>query len=236
MHSHSYGKPVIEFDNVWKIYKMDEVNVVALSGISFTIKKGELVGIVGPSGSGKSTCMHLMGTLDLPTKGKVLLDGKDVSKFSESELARFRGKKIGFVFQTFNLIPTLTARENVELPMVFQGIPPEIRKKRAIELLNQVNLSHRINHHPAQLSGGERQRVAVARALANDPEIILADEPTGNLDSKSGKEVMDLLIGLHDNQNKTVIIVTHDLNIAKGLHRIIHLKDGKIVGETKWKK
>lgn len=232
MHNHTYGKPIIEFDNIWKVYKMDKVNVPALRGLSFTIRKGELVGIVGPSGCGKSTCMHIIGTLDLPTKGQYLLDGRDVTKLSQEELARLRGKKIGFIFQTFNLIPTLTAMQNVELPMIFQGINPEIRKKRAVELLKIVNLSNRINHHPAELSGGERQRVAVARALANDPEIVLADEPTGNLDSKTGKEIMDLLISLHDVHKKTVIIVTHDLNIAKGLHRIIHLIDGKVVGDS----
>jgi len=231
MHNHTYGAPIIEFENVWKTYKMDKVNVQALCGVSLKIQKGELVGIVGPSGCGKSTCMHLMGTLDLPTRGKVLLNGKDISKFKDVELARLRGKEIGFVFQTFNLIPTLTARENVELPMVFQNIDAHTRRKKSTELLKLVNLSNRINHHPAELSGGERQRVAVARALANNPEIILADEPTGNLDSKTGKEIMELLIGLHDEHQKTVIIVTHDLNIAKGLHKIIQLKDGQVVGD-----
>ena len=221
---------LIEFKDVWKIYKMGKVDVPALRGISFKINKGELVGIVGPSGSGKSTCMHLIGSLDIPTKGKVLIKGKDITKFSESELATLRGKEIGFVFQTFNLIPSLTALENVELPMVFQNIKENERRKRAIELLKKVGLSHRINHLPAEMSGGERQRVAIARALANNPDIILADEPTGNLDSKTGKEIMDLLINLNKEHRKTVIIVTHDLNIAKGLKRLIHLKDGKIIG------
>ncbi|MCD6547762.1 MAG: ABC transporter ATP-binding protein [Nanoarchaeota archaeon] len=221
---------LIEFRDVWKIYKMGKVDVPALRGISFKINKGELVGIVGPSGSGKSTCMHLIGSLDIPTKGKVLIKGKDITKFSESELATLRGKEIGFVFQTFNLIPSLTALENVELPMVFQNIKENERRKRAIELLKKVGLSHRINHLPAEMSGGERQRVAIARALANNPDIILADEPTGNLDSKTGKEIMDLLINLNKEHRKTVIIVTHDLNIAKGLKRLIHLKDGKIIG------
>ena len=221
---------LIEFRDVWKIYKMGKVDVPALRGISFKINKGELVGIVGPSGSGKSTCMHLIGSLDIPTKGKVLIKGKDITKFSESELATLRGKEIGFVFQTFNLIPSLTALENVELPMVFQNIKENERRKRATELLKKVGLSHRINHLPAEMSGGERQRVAIARALANNPDIILADEPTGNLDSKTGKEIMDLLINLNKEHRKTVIIVTHDLNIAKGLKRLIHLKDGKIIG------
>jgi len=230
MHNHTYGKPIIEFEDVWKVYKMDKVNVPALRGLTFKIHKGELVGIVGPSGCGKSTCMHIIGTLDLPTKGKFLLNGNDVSKLSQEELARLRGKEIGFVFQTFNLINTFTARQNVELPMIFQGTDSEKRKKRAIELLKQVGLGNRINHLPTEMSGGERQRVAVARSLANDPDIVLADEPTGNLDSKTGKEIMDLLIHLHDTHKKTVIIVTHDLNIAGGLHRLIKLKDGQVVG------
>jgi putative ABC transport system ATP-binding protein len=232
MHTHTYGHPVVEFHNVWKTYKMDEVTVQALCGLTFTIKKGELVGIVGASGSGKSTCMHIIGTLDLPTKGKYLLNGKDVSKLGQEELAHLRGKDIGFIFQTFNLIQTFTAAQNVELPMVFQGVAPEVRKEKAASLLKLVGLGERINHLPTEMSGGERQRVAVARALANDPEIILADEPTGNLDSKTGKEIMDLLISLHDERQKTVIIVTHDLNIAQGLHRIIHLKDGVVESDT----
>ncbi|MCD6575581.1 MAG: ABC transporter ATP-binding protein [Nanoarchaeota archaeon] len=221
-------KNLIEFKDVWKIYKMGEVNVPALRGVSFNIERGELVGIVGPSGSGKSTCMHLIGTLDVPTRGVVKIKGKDITKFTRSELAKMRGKEIGFVFQTFNLIPSLTALQNVELPMIFQNVKKEERVTRAKELLSEVGLKHRINHLPSEMSGGERQRVAIARALANNPDIILADEPTGNLDSKSGKEIMDLLISFNKNKGKTVIIVTHDLNIAKGLKRLIHIKDGKV--------
>ncbi len=223
-------KHLIEFRDVWKIYKLGKVDVPALRGVSFNINKGELVGIIGPSGSGKSTCMHLIGTLDVPTKGKIFFKGKDITKFKESELAILRGKEIGFVFQTFNLLPSLTALENVELPMIFQNVLPEIRKKRAVKLLKLVGLGNRINHLPSEMSGGERQRVAVARALANNPDMILADEPTGNLDSKTGREIMDLLIALNKKEGKTIIIVTHDLDISRGLQRLIKLKDGKIVG------
>ena len=222
--------PLIEFKNVNKIYKMGSVEVPALCGVSFKIDKGELIGIIGASGSGKSTCMHLVGSLDTPTNGKILLKGKDITTYTEDELARVRGREIGFVFQTFNLIPSMTALENVELPMIFQEFPLERRRKKAIELLKLVGLTKRINHLPSELSGGERQRVAIARALVNNPDIVMADEPTGNLDSKTGKEIMDLLIGLNKKEGKTVIIVTHDLEIAKGLKRLIKLKDGAIVG------
>lgn len=224
------GQPLIEFQSVWKIYKMDEVEVTAISSVDLKIQKNELVAIVGPSGSGKSTLMHLIGLLDVPTKGKIFYKGKDITKFTEDELAKLRGKEIGFVFQTFNLISYLTALENVELTMMFQGADKAKRRKRATELLKTVGLEKRMNHLPSQMSGGERQRVAIARALANDPEIILADEPTGNLDSKTGQEIMNLLVSLHDNQKKTVILVTHDVDIAHGLHKIIRIRDGKIVG------
>lgn len=221
---------VIEVKNVWKVYKMGKVDVPALRGLSLNIKKGEFVIIMGPSGSGKSTAMNCIGCLDVPTKGRVFLDGKDISKMNESRLAQIRGRRIGFIFQTFNLINTLSAIENVTLPMVFRGAYEADRKERAAQLLVSVGLSKRMYHKPAELSGGEQQRVAIARALANDPEIILADEPTGNLDSKMGRQIMDLLLDLHIKQRKTLVIVTHDLRFArmKHLEKIFYLKDGKI--------
>lgn len=219
---------VIELRDVWKTYKMGDVKVDALKGMSIKILKGEFVSIQGPSGSGKSTLMYLIGCLDLPTKGHIFLDGQDISKLDESELATIRGRKIGFVFQAFNLISTLAAGENVTLPMVFQDIPNESKSKKAEELLNLVGLSHRVNHRPNQMSGGEMQRVAIARALANDPEIILADEPTGNLDSTSGHAIMNLLVDLHEKQGRTIIVVTHDPYIAKYAKRRINLVDGHI--------
>jgi putative ABC transport system ATP-binding protein len=221
-------KALIELDNVWKIYRMGEVDVPALRGVSFSIYSGDCVSIMGPSGSGKSTCMHIVGCLDLPTKGKLLLGGNDVTKMQESDLATIRGKKIGFVFQQFNLIRSLTAFENVMLPMLFQSDSKGSREKRASDILSMVGLGSRMHHRPGQLSGGEQQRVAIARALANDPEIILADEPTGNLDSTSGKAVMDILINLHEKMNKTLVVVTHDPYIAKHTHRLIYLQDGQL--------
>jgi len=218
---------IIRLHNVHKDYKMGESVVAAVEGANLSIKKGDFLAIVGPSGSGKSTIMNLVGALDLATEGSILLDGQDIEHLEESELAQIRGKKIGFIFQTFNLIPTLTAKENVMLPMVFQGYSNVERIERAEKLLEEVSLSHRLNHLPNELSGGERQRVAIARALANDPEVILADEPTGNLDSKTGKEVIEMFKKLNK-QGKTIIMVTHDLNIAKQAKRKIILKDGRI--------
>lgn len=220
---------IIRLEDVWKIYHMDEVNVPALSGMNIDIKKGEFVAVVGPSGSGKSTCMNLIGCLDIPTRGKVFLEHHDISKLSESDLAQIRGMKIGFVFQTFNLIPTLTALDNVMLPMTFQGIPRNQRMEIAKNLLIKVGLEYRINHLPGELSGGERQRVAIARALSNNPEVILADEPTGNLDSKTGNEIIDMLKILNK-EGKTIVMVTHDTSITKHAKRIIHIKDGKNIG------
>src|SRR3989339_1769572 len=188
---------IIKLENVWKIYKMGEVEVPALRGLNLKIKRGEFVAVQGASGSGKSTALNSIGCLDVPTKGRVYLEDKDISKLPESELAQIRGKKIGFIFQQFNLISTLTALENVTLPMIFQNIPSEERVMKAKELLALVGLADRVNHRPTELSGGQQQRVAIARSLINDPEIILADEPTGNLDSKSGQQVMDMLEKLH---------------------------------------
>ncbi|MEA3378768.1 MAG: ABC transporter ATP-binding protein [Nanoarchaeota archaeon] len=226
-------KPVIELKDVWKVYQMGEVEVAAVRGISLNIRKGEFAAIIGASGSGKSTTMNMIGCLDNPSKGDILLDGQNIRHMNESQLALARGKKIGFIFQTFNLIPSLNAMENVMLPMTFQNFPQEIKEKRAKYLLNKVGLKERFDHRPSQLSGGERQRVAVARALSNDPEMILADEPTGNLDSKTGIHIMELLNELNDKEGKTIILVTHDLHIAKGAERVISLKDGKIIEDYK---
>lgn len=222
---------MIHLKNAQKVYLMGEVRVPALRGIDLTMQPGEFVAIMGPSGSGKSTLMHLLGCLDLPSDGIVQLDGHDVTKLDEDRLAQIRGKKIGFVFQTFNLIPTLTALENVELPLFFQGVSRVERRVRAAELLGKVGLDGRMHHKPSQLSGGERQRVAIARALANNPEIILADEPTGNLDSESGKAILDLLAQLH-REGKTIILVTHNPEAAAYTQRILRIRDGLLVEEV----
>ena len=226
-------KTIIKLENVWKIYKLGEVDVYALRGLNLTVKEGEFVAIIGPSGAGKSTTLNMIGCLDLPTKGKVYLDGKDVSKLSEDELAKIRGKKIGFVFQTFNLISSLNALENVMVPMIFQNVERSKAIQRAKHLLSIVGLEKRMYHKPSQLSGGERQRVAIARALANDPEIILADEPTGNLDSRTSEEIIDMFAKLHDDFGKTLVIITHELDIAKKAKRIERLQDGQIVSYVK---
>ena len=220
---------IIKLDNVCKTYKLGkEVDVKAVCHAHFDIKKGEFMAIMGPSGSGKSTLMNLVGALDLPSNGRIFLENKDIAHLHESDLAQVRGKKIGFIFQQFNLIGTLTAKENIMLPMMFQGTSSEERERKAIELLKKVKLDDRANHKPGELSGGQQQRVAIARALANDPDVILADEPTGNLDSKTGKEIIDFLKELNK-QGKTIIMVTHDLNVAKQARRIIHIIDGKIM-------
>jgi len=222
-------KSIIKLENVWKIYEMGEVKVKALQGLSLDVNEGEFLAIMGPSGSGKSTAVNMIGCLDVPTKGKIMLDQHDISKLSESDLAQIRGRKIGFIFQQFNLIPTLTALENVALPIVFQSVDRETRTKRATKLLEIVELGDRMKHKPAELSGGQQQRVAIARALANDPEVILADEPTGNLDSSTGETVMGFLQKLNRKEGKTIIIVTHDNNVAKHANRIEFLKDGKVI-------
>lgn len=223
--------PVIELQDVWKIYKMGNVEVPALRGVSIKVFPGEFVAIMGPSGSGKSTAMNMVGCLDVPTRGSIFLDGQDISKLSESDLAQIRGRKIGFIFQTFNLMPGLTALENVMLPMTFQDVPRSEREMRAEKLLGLVELSDRLNHKPTELSGGQQQRVAIARSLANDPDVILADEPTGNLDTKTGKDVMKMLSNLHKEEKKVIIMVTHDPNVSQYAERILHLKDGKIVSD-----
>jgi putative ABC transport system ATP-binding protein len=220
---------LLELEHVSKIYRLDEVEVKALDDVSLKINKNDFIAITGPSGSGKSTLLHIMGCLDRPTKGKVFLEGKDVSILNDAELARVRGRKIGFVFQFFNLYPTLTALENVELPMIIVEKDKKERRERALQLLEIVGMAKRAEHLPSQLSGGERQRVAIARALANNPPLILADEPTGNLDSKTGKEIISLLAKLREEEEKTVVIVTHEPTIAKYAEKIIYLSDGKII-------
>jgi len=220
---------LIKLEDVHKIYKMDSTEVPALNGISLSINKGDFVALIGPSGSGKSTAMNLVGCLDLASKGEIYLKEHNIKHLSESDLAQIRGKQIGFIFQVFNLVPSLTALENVALPMAFQNVPRGIRLKRARELLEQVGLSDRMKHLPSQLSGGQIQRVAIARALINDPEIILADEPTGNLDTKTGDEIMKLLYDLN-RKGKTIILVTHNPDLTKLANKIIRLKDGKLVG------
>ncbi|MBW2975502.1 ABC transporter ATP-binding protein [Candidatus Woesearchaeota archaeon] len=226
-------KDIIRLENVWKIYQMGEVKVPALRGLNLRVRKGEFLAIMGSSGSGKSTSMNMIGCLDVPTKGKVFLEDQNISHLSESDLAQIRGKKIGFIFQTFNLISTLSALDNVALPMIFQNIPKEERVRRSTELLEMVGLSERIRHKPSELSGGQQQRVAIARSLINDPEVILADEPTGNLDSESGHKVIDFLQDLHKREKKTIVMVTHDEDIAKNAERLEYLYDGQIVKQKK---
>lgn len=226
------GVPIIELQNLWKTYHLGEVPVNALKGINIKVYRGDFIIILGKSGSGKSTLMNMVGALDIPTRGKIFLDGKDILHFNESTLAQVRGKKIGFVFQQFNLMPVLSASENISLPMLFQNTSAKERRQRAEELLKIVGLEKRGHHRPTELSGGEQQRVAIARALANDSEIILADEPTGNLDSKTGLQIMNLLKKLHEEQGKTIILVTHDVNLIKYAHRTIYLKDGLVISDN----
>ena len=224
---------IIRIENVWKIYEMGDVKVNALRGLNLEVKRGDFVAVMGPSGSGKSTAVNMIGCLDIPSKGKVFLEHRDISKLTESDLAQIRGQKIGFIFQQFNLIPTLTALDNVMLPMVFQGTVEKERRERATHLLEMVGLGERIHHRPTELSGGQQQRVAIARSLSNDPEVVLADEPTGNLDQHTGKIIMDFLKKLHKEEGKTIIMVTHDANVAKQAHRVEHLVDGSIVKSKK---
>ena len=225
-------KNVISVENITKTYYIGDNTLQVLKGMSFDIKKGEFVSIVGKSGSGKTTLVNQIGCLDQPTTGKIIIDNEVVANADENELARIRGEKIGYIFQKFNLIKTLSALENVEMPMIFQDIPKEDREKRAKELLKEFDMGERLLNKPSELSGGQQQRVAISRALANDPEIILADEPTGNLDSKTGIIVMDYLKKLHK-QGKTIILITHDDKLSKYAQRIITLVDGKIIEDKK---
>jgi putative ABC transport system ATP-binding protein len=226
---------VIKTEALAKVYEMGAEKVHALNGIDLEIRKGEYVAIMGPSGSGKSTLMNLIGCLDSPSSGRYWLAGRLVSDLDDDELAYIRNKEIGFVFQTFNLLPRATALHNVELPLIYNGTPSEERLVRAKKALEKVDLSERMNHKPNELSGGQRQRVAVARALVNSPSIVLADEPTGNLDSKTGDEIMALFANLHS-QGNTIILVTHENDIAQHAHRIIHIRDGKIASDQAIKK
>ncbi len=222
---------IIELQDVWKIYRMGEHDVPALAGINLTIGKSEFIAIMGPSGCGKSTAMNIIGCLDVPTRGKVLLEGKDVSKLGGNELARIRGKKIGFVFQTFNLYPTLTVIENIRLPLRIHEFDESKVEDTSRRLLDTVGLSDRGAHFPSQLSGGQQQRVAVARALSTSPAILLADEPTGNLDTRAGSEIMDVFKSLN-REGVTIVVITHDPRIAEYAGRVVKMLDGKIVGET----
>src|SRR5271163_4694418 len=220
----------IRTEDLWKTYEMGAEHLHALRGVSIEIRRGEYVAIMGPSGSGKSTLMNLIGCLDTPSKGRYWLAGRLVSELNDDELAYIRNKEIGFVFQTFNLLPRATALHNVELPMIYNGTPSEERQERAKKALAQVDLADRMMHKPNELSGGQRQRVAIARALVNSPSIVLADEPTGNLDSKTGAEIMALFENLYQ-QGNTIILVTHENDIAQHAHRIIHIRDGKIASD-----
>lgn len=222
---------LIEVKDLYKIYNPGENEVRALDGINLTVEKGEFLAIVGQSGSGKSTFMNMIGLLDIPTSGTYLLDGIDVSSMTDDELSEIRNKKIGFIFQGFNLIPSLNAVENVELPLVYRGMKKEERHKLALEALERVGLSHRLDHLPKQMSGGQQQRVAIARAVAARPPVILADEPTGNLDSHSSVEVMKILHELHK-EGRTIILITHDNDIANEAERVIRIQDGQIISDV----
>src|SRR5213079_2961035 len=228
----NHNQALIRTEDLWKTYEMGSTEVQALQGVTFQINRNEYVAIMGPSGSGKSTLMNLIGCLDTPTKGRYWLNGKLVSEMDDDELARIRNKEIGFVFQTFNLLARATALHNVELPLIYSGIPSKDRTERAKKSLAMVELADRMHHKPNELSGGQRQRVAIARALVNHPSIILADEPTGNLDSQTGIEIMKLLDRLHDEGN-TIILVTHEHDIARYAHRVISIRDGKIASDER---
>jgi len=224
---------IIAVENLTRTYHLGEVEVPALCGVSFAVERGELLAVMGPSGSGKSTLMNLLGCLDQPTSGSYRLDGEEVGLLNDNQLADIRSRKIGFVFQTFNLLTRTTALDNCELPLIYSGVSVRERRKRAQAVLEAVGLGDRLHHHPSQLSGGQQQRVAVARALINRPAIILADEPTGNLDSKSGVEIMRIIQQLNAEQGITVLIVTHDPFIARHARRILHMQDGLIVGDDR---
>ena len=221
---------MIRLEDVTKIYQMGEVEVGALQGVSLEIDEGEIVAIMGPSGSGKSTLMHVIGCLDVPTAGRYVLDGQDIGAMSDNRLSEIRGRQIGFVFQTYNLLPRLTARANVEIPLVY-GRGSD-RGRRALEALERVGLGDRANHKPAELSGGQQQRVGIARALVKQPRILLADEPTGNLDSQSSGEIMAILKSLNEDAGLTVILVTHELDIANHARRVVSMLDGRVIGDS----
>ena len=221
---------MIKLEHIFKIYEMGENKVYALDDVSLHVAAHEFVSVIGPSGSGKSTLMNMLGCLDVPTQGRYFLDGTDISKKTDDELAEIRNKKIGFVFQGFNLLPKLTAVENVELPLIYSNVSAKERHEKAKEALAKVGLEGRIDHKPTELSGGQQQRVAIARALITDPPIILADEPTGNLDSKSGKEVMEIFKNLNANGN-TIILITHDSGVAAQAKRVVRIQDGKLYEE-----
>ena len=224
------GDPVLRLEDVTKIYRMGSVEVAALNGVSLEISAGEMVSIMGPSGSGKSTLMNVIGCLDVPTSGKYYLDGADVGSLSDNRLSEIRGRQIGFVFQTYNLLPRLTARANVELPLVYTS--SRRRRRLALDALDKVGLADRAGHKPTELSGGQQQRVGIARALVKEPRILLADEPTGNLDSRSSEEIMALLKSLNRDQGHTVIIVTHEDDIARQTDRMVTVLDGKVVADS----
>jgi putative ABC transport system ATP-binding protein len=223
---------MITTHDLWKTYVMGEEEIHALRGLSINIERGEYVAIMGPSGSGKSTLMNLIGCLDTPSKGSYLLNGKEVALMNDDDLARIRNEEIGFVFQTFNLLPRATALHNVELPLVYAGVSAKDRQTRAMQALEKVELTSRSSHRPNELSGGQRQRVAIARALVNNPSILLADEPTGNLDSKTGEEIMQVFHRLHEGGN-TIILVTHEADIAAHAHRVIYVRDGQVEKDVK---
>jgi putative ABC transport system ATP-binding protein len=223
---------LIETRDLWKTYVMGDEEIHALRGVTISIDRGEYVAIMGPSGSGKSTLMNLIGCLDTPSKGSYVLNGQEVARMDDNELARIRNEEIGFVFQTFNLLPRATALRNVELPLVYAGVAAAEREKRARGALEKVELTSRMTHRPNELSGGQRQRVAIARALVNNPSILLADEPTGNLDSKTGAEIMNLFERLHQSGN-TIVLVTHEADVAAYAHRTIHLRDGQVEQDVK---
>jgi putative ABC transport system ATP-binding protein len=222
---------LLRLENVWKVYLLGKIKLEVLRNVSLEIKKGDFVVILGPSGSGKSTLLNIMSCLDIPTKGKVYLENRDISTLSEDELAEVRGRKVGFVFQQFNLLPHLTAIENVVLPTVFRNLDPQEGASRAEKHLTSVGLSKRMNHRPAELSGGEKQRVAISRALVNNPEIIVADEPTGNVDSKTGQQIMEILKKLNQEEKRTIIVVTHDSDLRSFANKVIKIKDGEIIDE-----
>ena len=226
---------IIEAKDIRKSFHDGEVATAVLHGISLSVRKGEFVAIMGPSGSGKSTLLHILGLLDLPTGGEYRLKGKDISAYSEAELARLRNSELGFVFQVFNLLARTSVLENIKLPLLYSAVPEEEWDKRARDAAEAVGLSHRLGHSPGELSGGERQRVAIARALVNDPEIIFADEPTGNLDSKSGKAVMSIIQKLNEERGKTIILITHEIMTAEHAERIIKIMDGRVESDKKVK-